>query len=192
MEPADRIWDQMHHALRLGKYYSELSFNLRKRYMWWSLFIISAPILALALVQIIPAEISNWAISILLLSVSLVEGYIAQSNLRGDISASRVMGVQFHKLAEKWRLLWIQQEREDIEEWIELLEDLTHHLKVEHLSSRDVNLNNQAMEDANYDYEQQFPETDAQPTSTTDSQPTSTTDAQPRSTADSTTGQNEK
>ena len=76
-----------------------------------SLGIIAAPLIALFLFQIdLPIwrwqQTKVWVVSGLLLAVSLTEGYIAQTNLRGDISASRIMGVQFHKLAEKWRLLW--------------------------------------------------------------------------------------
>ena len=156
MESADRIWDQMHHAFRRGRYYSELSFKLRKKYMWWSFGIFAAPVLALAFVQLIPGEFGKWAVSFLLLFVSIVEVYFALSNLRGDISASRIMGVQFHKLAERWRLLYIEHDREDIVEWIELLEDLTNHMAVEHLESRDPDLNIQSMKDANYEFEQQF------------------------------------
>lgn len=81
-----------------------------------------------------------WIVSGILLIAPLTEGYIAQTNLRGDISASRIMGVQFHILAEKWRLLWIRQDREDIEEWIDHLEDLTNHMAVEHLSANDSTL----------------------------------------------------
>ena len=157
-EPHDRIWDQMHHALRKGRYYSELSFRLRKKYMWWSFGIFAAPVIALSFVQLTPSSTSNIAIPVLFLFVSIVEVYFALSNLRGDISASRIMGVQFHKLAERWRLLYFQYDREDIVEWIELLEDLTNHIAVEHLESRDPDLNIQSMEDANYEFTQQFGE----------------------------------
>lgn len=134
--------------------------------MLFSFFIIASPLAAILLFQI---ETSNgkgipnreWIVSGLLLVVSLIEGYIAQSNLRGDISASRIMGVQFHKLAEKWRILWIYQDWEDIEKWIDHLEDLTNHMAVEHLSARNPKLRDKCKEEANHEFNEQFgsPET---------------------------------
>ncbi len=175
-EVAERIWDQMHDSLRKGKYYSELSLQYRKRYKWIALGINSAPLIALASVQLAPFltssnesgsgqrdpfEISGWIVSLILLLVSLAEGYIAQSNLRGDISASRIMGVQFHKLAERWRILYFHQDRENIVEWVELLDDLTNHMAVEHLEIRNSDLNEQCMKDANYELSQRFGEADS-------------------------------
>lgn len=123
--------------------------------MWLSLIFIASPLVALALYQIgVPYK--EWVISSILLIVSLLEGYIAQTNIRGDISVSRVMGVPFHKLSKKWRLLWIGQEREGIELWVDHLEDLTNHMAAEHLAARDDELNRSCQEEANREFEEQF------------------------------------
>lgn len=126
--------------------------------MWLSFFTFSSPLAALAIYQsnlqftiktwnVTP----EWIVSFLLLFVSLIEGYIAQTNLRGDISASRIMGVQFHKLNEKWRHLWIYQERENVEEWIDFLDDLMNHLAVEHLSANDKKLVESSQKEADFE-----------------------------------------
>ena len=155
MQVSDRIWYQMHQAYRKGCYYSDLSFKLKTKYMWLSLFIIASPLVALALYQIgVPYK--EWVIASILLIVSLLEGYIAQTNIRGDISASRVMGVQFHKLSEKWRLLWINQDRKGIEVLVDHLEDLTNHVAVEHLAARNIALNESCQEEANREFKEQF------------------------------------
>ena len=127
----------------------------------YSSVITSVPLVALFIFQIETPNGSEilhreWVVPLLLLLVSLIEWYIAQSNLRGDISASRVMGVQFHKLAEKWRLLWIYQDRENIEQWIDNREDLTNHMAVEHLIAFDENLRDKCQEEANSEFERQF------------------------------------
>ena len=181
--PRDRIWYQMHQTYRKGCYYSDLSYNLRKRYMWFSLAIITAPLIALFLFQIDLSiwkwqQTKVWVVSGILLIVSLIEGYIAQTNLRGDISASRIMGVQFHKLAEKWRLLWIRQNREDIEEWIDHLEDLTNHMAVEHLSANDPTLRDQCQEEAINEFKNQFGETTTKTTTENPATPTPQTQHQ--------------
>lgn len=165
---SDRIWYQMHQAYRKGCYYSDLSFKQKTKYMRLSLTIIASPLVALFLYQIgVPYR--EWVISSILLLVSLIEGYIAQSNIRGDISASRVMGVQFHKLSDKWRLLWINQEREGMEFLVDQLEDLTNHVVVEHLAARNNELNESCHEEANREFQEQFGGQEANSKSQTDS-----------------------
>ena len=89
-----------------------------------------------------------WAVTILLFLVSIAQGYVLHFNLASDVTASRLMGNQLHKLAEKWRLLWICQDRKGIERWVEHLEDVTNHVTVYHLSTYRHELNEQCQKEA--------------------------------------------
>ena len=153
----DRIWYGLCETQRKAYYYSDLSRSLKTRYLLLSFFSVLAPAFAVLIFQTEWTDpVKTWTVAILLFFVSAVQGYVLHFNLASDATASRIMGNQLGKLAQKWRLLWIHQELEGIEEWIDHLEDTTNHLTVEHLSTYNDKLNIQCQEEAYNELEGQF------------------------------------
>ena len=153
----DRIWYGLRDTLRMSYYYSDLSRSLRTRYLTINFFSLLAPAIAIVIIQT-GWHYRDWAVTFLLFLVSAAQGYVLHFNLASDVTASRIMGNQFDKLAEKWRLLWIckDQDRKGIERWIEHLEDVTNHLTIEFLESYRDDLNEIAEEEAIHDLKTQF------------------------------------
>lgn len=98
----------------------------------------------------------EWGVTALLFLVSAVQAYVLHFNLASDTTASRIMGNQFGKLTEKWRLLWLCQGGEELEKWVEHLEDLTKHVTFEHLSVYRKNLYFETQQEAYDELEGQF------------------------------------
>ena len=101
-------------------------------------------------------EFRDWIVAGLLFLVSLAQAYILHFNVASDATASRIMGNQLGKLTQKWRLLWIYQDREDFEKWVDHLEDLTQHVTFEHLSPYREDLHLETQKEAYDELEGQF------------------------------------
>lgn len=152
---SDRIWFGLSETKRKAYYYSDLYGRLEKIYRVINYFSLIAPAIAVLILQT-DWEGREWGVAALLFIVSTLQAYILHFNLISDATASRIMGNQFGKLAEKWRLLWIYQDWKEPERWVDHLEDLTDHVTFEHLSTFRKNLYLETQQEAYDELEGQF------------------------------------
>ena len=158
-QPRDRIWTNTHNAERLSLYYSRRAEQLAKRQRQIT-FAVSVPlIVAVALLQL------NWAyafqlVSGLLFLTGLCEAGIIHFRVGEDIRVAKVKAIQANEVAYQWRLLWIDQNRGDIVQWIELLERMNQQITAEsilHSKKKGENhLDNKCAEDAKHALAIQF------------------------------------
>ena len=152
---SDRIWFGLCETQRKAYYYSDVYRRLERIYRTINFFSLITPAIAVLILQL-KWEFREWGVAGLLFLVSTAQAYVLNFNIASDTTASRIMGNQFAKLAEKWRLLWINQEGEELEKWVEHLEDLTKHVTFEHLSVYRKNLHLETQQEAYDELEGQF------------------------------------
>ena len=151
----DRIWFGLCETQRKAYYYSDLFQRLASIYRAINFFSIVIPPISVILLQT-EANIPEWWVPVLLLLVAVGQTYALHFNLAGDAASARVMANQLGKLTQKWRLLWIYQDEEGLEKWVDHLEDLTEHVTFEHLSTYREKLHLRTQQEAYDELETQF------------------------------------
>ena len=150
----DRIWNSMHRAERMSRYYSKRSRQLDFRYKVITFVIALIPLAALALYQT-EVKYSEWSVPILLSVAGFCEFALIHFGLGGDTKAAKVMANQSTELAQQWRVLWIDQNREDIVKWIESLERQAIAITTESIPYRE-DVNDECFEETKYVLASQF------------------------------------
>ena len=157
--PRDRIWDNLRNAERLSLYYSRRSEQLATRQRRIT-FVVAFPLLiSVALFQL-DWNHAIWVALSLLFVTGVCEAAIIHFRIGEDIKASKIKSNQATEVAYQWRKLWIDQNRDNIVLWVELLERMTQQITTEsisHSKHRGTNpLNTKCAEDANHALSAQF------------------------------------
>ena len=71
------------------------------------------------------------------------------------MKAAKIIGNQSARLAEDWRLFWIDQERNNIVQWIESLERQTVQITAEGVSYKE-GLNDECFEEVEHEFSYKF------------------------------------
>ena len=120
-KPRERIWFGMLNAKRMSLYYSKRSRQLEIRYKVITFFVALIPVIALGLL-LSEFPLPIWIVPTILFCAGLCEIALIHFGLGSDTKAAKVMANQTTEIAKQWRQLWIDQDRHDIEQWIEVLE----------------------------------------------------------------------
>lgn len=136
----DRLWFGMLNAERMSRYYTRRSEQLDSRYKGITFGIALLPLIALALYQSgLPH--TKWIVPVILSVAGFAELALIHFGLGSDTKAAKIMANQTTELAQQWRRLWIDQNRDGIREWIEMLETQEKTITAESIPYReDVNL----------------------------------------------------
>lgn len=157
--PKERIWNNLRNAERMSRYYSRRSQQLDSQYKWITFPIAFIPVAALVILQ------GDWEnkyelASIILFVTAVLEVSLLHFRIGGDIKAAKVTANQTTKLAQEWRKLWIDPDRDNIVHLIELLEGITVYATAESISHPRFlfknRLRNQCAKDANHALSIQF------------------------------------
>ena len=153
-KPRDRIWRNMLNAKRLSLYYSRRTQQLEKRHKLITFSIALIPVIAIALLQL-EWEFKYVAAAALLFVAAVVEVAVIHFGSGGDVKAAKIMANQTTEIAYQWSQLWIDQNRDDIMRWIEMLERATQTITTESISHQkrkgENHLDTQCAEDAKHE-----------------------------------------
>ena len=152
--PRDRIWLNMHNTERMARYFSRRSEQLEMRHKMLTFPIALIPIVAIAILQF-EWESKYLAASVILLIAAVLELALIHFGSGGDVKAAKIMGNQAARLAEEWRRLWVDQRRDSLVQWIELLEGQTSQITAEGISYR-KRLNDECFEEVEYEFAYKF------------------------------------
>lgn len=152
--PRDRIWLNMHNTERMARYFSRRSSQLEMRHKIFTFFVAVIPVIAIAILQL-DLEGKYWLASGVLVVAAVIEIALIHFGSGGDVKAAKIIGNQAARLAEDWRLLWIDQKRDNIVQWIELLERQTVQITAEGVSYREE-LNDECFEEVEHEFSYKF------------------------------------
>lgn len=152
--PRDRIWLHMHDTERMTRYYSQRSRQLDNKHKLLTYPVALLPVLAIFVLQ------TEWdqkylTASLVLLVAAAVELALLHFGTGGDIKAAKIMANQTARLAEEWRRLWIDQRRDNIVQWIELLEGQTEQITSESISYKEK-LNQKCFDEVEHEFAYKF------------------------------------
>lgn len=120
-KPRHRIWNGLKRTERMSLYYSRRSRQLEKKFKGIVYVLTALPALAFGLAQF-DWEIPNWVIPLVLVLVGIAQIAVIHYGVGNDIKAAKIMAHQSRELASQWRELWINQDRPNITQWIDVLE----------------------------------------------------------------------
>ena len=152
----DRIWLNMHNTERMAKYFSRRSRQLEKKHNWLTFPLILIPALAIFVLQL-EWQYKFEASSIILLIAAVLELTLLHFGSGQDVKAAKYMSNQSAKLSNDWKKLWIDQGRDNIVEWIEMLEGQTDQITSESVSYKEK-LNEECFEEVEYEFAYKFGE----------------------------------
>lgn len=150
----DRIWLNMHNTERMARYFSRRSQQLKMRHKLLTFPVALIPVVAIVVLQF-EWQSKYLASSIILLVAAVLELALLHFGSGNDVKAARFMGNQAARLAEDWRRLWIDQKRENIVQWVEVLERQTSQITSEGVSY-DEKLNEECFEEVEYEFAYKF------------------------------------
>ena len=152
--PRDRIWLNMHNTERMARYFSRRSRQLELRHKTFTFFVAVIPVIAIAILQL-DWENKHVVASGVLTAAAVIEIALIHFGSGGDVKAAKVIGNQAARLAEDWRLLWIDQGRNNIVQWIESLERQTVQITAEGVSYKE-DLNDECFEEVEHEFSYKF------------------------------------